>query len=63
VAVRETGDQGEQEGVGLAGTGATPAKNIASGEGVGKSRGLDRGRPVDAKTSQDVAQARGHAQV
>ena len=61
-AVGQSGDQREQERVGLAGAGAAPAEHVAAGEGVGQGRGLDGGRGVDALTGEDGGQACGHAE-
>ena len=61
-AVGQTRDDREQEGVGLAGAGATTAEHVAPGQGVGQRRGLDGSRGVDALAGEDGGQACGHAE-
>ncbi len=61
-AVGETGDQREEEGVGLAGAGAAPAQDVAARHRVRQGRGLDRGWSVDALSGEDGGQACGHAE-
>src|SRR4029078_5964154 len=46
----------------LAGVVRAAAEKVAAGERVGKRRGLDRGRDLDALASQDGGQACGHAE-
>ena len=57
----QSGEQGKQEGVGLARAGAATAENVATREGVGQRRGLDRSRDGDACRRKNGGQGSGHA--
>ena len=62
LAGRETGQQRQQEGVGLARPGAAAAQDVAPGEGVRQRRGLDREGGGDAVGIEDGGQRGGHAE-
>ena len=62
-AVGETGDQRQQEGVGLARAGAAAAEHVTPGEGVGQGRGLDGSGGLDALLGENGGQACRHAEV
>ena len=59
---RQACDEGEQEGVGLAGPGAASAQDVAPGEGVRQGGCLDGGGGGDAAVGEDRGQAGGHAE-
>ena len=59
----EAGQQGQEEGVRLAGAGATAAEHVAAGDRVRQGRRLDRGREgCDAEVVEDRDEVGGHAQ-
>ena len=60
---REPGDDGQQEGVGLAGAGAAAAQDVATRERVGQRRGLDRSGDRDVARGEQRDQVGGHAEV
>jgi len=59
---RQAGDEGQEEGVGLARSGATPTEDIASGHRVGQGYCLDRGGLGDTEVREDVGERGGHAE-
>ncbi len=59
----QSGDQREEEGVGLAGAGAAAAEHVTAGERVGQRRGLDRGGDGDAARLEDGSEVGGHAEI
>jgi hypothetical protein len=61
VAGGQPGEQGKQEGVGLAGARAATAENIATREGVGQRGSLDRGGDGDPGRRKNRGQGSGHA--
>ena len=61
-ARREPGEQGQHEGVGLAGAGAAAAEHVATRERVGQRRGLDGGGGRDAARGEHLDEGGGHAE-
>ena len=59
----EARDERQQERVRLAGAGAAPAEDVATGEAVGQRRGLDGSGGGDALLLEDVDEHGGHAEV
>ncbi len=61
-ARREPGEQRQHERDGLAGAGAAAAEHVATREGVGQRRGLDRGGDRDPAGGEDLDEGGGHAE-
>ena len=61
--VGETGDDREQEGVGLAGAGTAAAEDVPAGKGVGQRGCLDGSGLGDALRREYVGQVGGYAEL
>ena len=62
-AAGQAGDEGQQEGQGLARARPAAAEHVATGECVGQRGLLDGGGDVDVQVGQDGGQACGHAEI
>src|SRR5690606_40309730 len=60
---RPSGQQGEAEGEGLAGTGPAAAEYVAAGQGVRQGRRLDRERHGHALMAERGRELRGHVEI
>jgi len=61
--LREPGDDGQEERVGLAGAGAAAAEHVAPRECIGQRGGLDRRGQVDAAGREERDEVGGHAEI